>query len=106
MPAAQTGVLRHQGQLGQVMKLGDVALRPSPALSLSPTGVRYRCGSLSEISILKRLRVATEHTLAHFEAGDIERAGEAFTSNRSKSRLGCWIPLAGISTTFGSLGTN
>lgn len=37
----------------------------------TPAGVRYRCGSASEISVFKRPPVATEHTLAHFEVDDI-----------------------------------
>ncbi|MCZ9881048.1 VOC family protein [Arthrobacter sp. B2a2-09] len=38
----------------------------------TPVGVRYRCGPVSEISVFKRPPTATEHTLAHFEVGDIE----------------------------------
>lgn len=38
----------------------------------TPVGVRYRCGTASEISIFKRPPVATEHTQAHFEVEDIE----------------------------------
>src|SRR5438552_8315928 len=37
----------------------------------TPVAVRYRCGSLSEISVFKRPPIATEHTLAHFEVDDI-----------------------------------
>jgi catechol 2,3-dioxygenase-like lactoylglutathione lyase family enzyme len=43
-------------------------------LSETPAGVRYRCGSASEISTFKRPPVATEHTLAHFEVDHIEAA--------------------------------
>ena len=47
-------------------------------LSETPVGVRYRCGSVSEISIFKRAPFATEHTLVHFEVDfevdDIEAA--------------------------------
>jgi catechol 2,3-dioxygenase-like lactoylglutathione lyase family enzyme len=38
----------------------------------TPAAIRYRCGSVSEISIFKRPPTATEHTLAHFEVDDIE----------------------------------
>jgi len=38
----------------------------------TPAAVRYRCGSLSEISVFKRAPLTTEHTLAHFEVDDIE----------------------------------
>jgi catechol 2,3-dioxygenase-like lactoylglutathione lyase family enzyme len=38
----------------------------------TPVAVRYRCGEASEISVFKRGPVTTEHTLAHFEVGDIE----------------------------------
>ncbi|BCW71022.1 VOC family protein [Arthrobacter sp. NicSoilB8] len=38
----------------------------------TPVGVRYRCGTASEISVFKRPPVETEHTLAHFEVGNIE----------------------------------
>ncbi len=40
----------------------------------TPAAVRYRCGSLSELSVFKRPPVGTEHTLAHFEVEDIEAA--------------------------------
>ena len=43
-------------------------------VSETPVGVRYRCGSVSEISIFKRAPVATERTLAHFEVDDIVAA--------------------------------
>ena len=47
-------------------------------VSETPVGVRYRCGSVSEISIFKRAPFATEHTLVHFEVDfevdDIEAA--------------------------------
>ena len=36
--------------------------------------VRFRCGDGSELSIFKRPRTVTEHTLAHFEVSDIEAA--------------------------------
>ena len=38
----------------------------------TPVAARYRCGSVSEISVFKRPPIATEHTLAHFEVDDIE----------------------------------
>lgn len=38
----------------------------------TPVGVRYRCGSVSELSVFKRPPTATEHTLAHFEVDDID----------------------------------
>ena len=38
----------------------------------TPVAVRYRCGSVSEISVFKRPPITTEHTLAHFEVDDIE----------------------------------
>ena len=38
----------------------------------TPAAVRFRCGTVSEISIFKRAPITTEHTLAHFEVGDIE----------------------------------
>lgn len=51
---------------------GDVlALTP---LAATPAGARYRCGTVSEISIFKRAPVATERTLAHFEVDDIVAA--------------------------------
>jgi catechol 2,3-dioxygenase-like lactoylglutathione lyase family enzyme len=37
----------------------------------TPVAVRYRCGSVSELSVFKRPPVTTEHTLAHFEVDDI-----------------------------------
>lgn len=40
----------------------------------TPVAARYRCGSVSEISVFKRPSVATSHTLAHFEVDDIEAA--------------------------------
>lgn len=40
----------------------------------TPAAVRYRCGSLSELSVFKRPPVETGHTLAHFEVEDIEAA--------------------------------
>ncbi len=43
-------------------------------VSETPVGVRYRCGSVSEISIFKRTPVATERMLAHFEVDDIVAA--------------------------------
>ena len=42
----------------------------------SPVAVRYRCGSVSEISVFKRPPIATEHTLAHFEVYDIDAVVE------------------------------
>jgi catechol 2,3-dioxygenase-like lactoylglutathione lyase family enzyme len=38
----------------------------------TPVAVRFRCGSVSEISVFKRPPIGTEHTLAHFEVEDIE----------------------------------
>jgi catechol 2,3-dioxygenase-like lactoylglutathione lyase family enzyme len=38
----------------------------------NPASVRFRCGPSSELSVFKRPETATEHTLAHFEVGDIE----------------------------------
>jgi catechol 2,3-dioxygenase-like lactoylglutathione lyase family enzyme len=40
----------------------------------TPVAARYRCGAVSEISVFQRPPLATEHTLAHFEVGDIETA--------------------------------
>jgi catechol 2,3-dioxygenase-like lactoylglutathione lyase family enzyme len=40
----------------------------------NPASVRFRCGDGSELSIFKRPRTVTEHTLAHFEVSDIEAA--------------------------------
>jgi len=34
--------------------------------------IRFRCGTVSEISVFKRPPIATEHTLAHFEVEEIE----------------------------------
>ncbi|HEY8721853.1 VOC family protein [Pengzhenrongella sp.] len=38
----------------------------------TPFGIRYRCGSVSELSVFKRPPTTTEHTLAHFEVDDID----------------------------------
>ncbi len=38
----------------------------------TPVAVRFRCGPASEVSVFKRPPVAADHTLAHFEVGDIE----------------------------------
>jgi catechol 2,3-dioxygenase-like lactoylglutathione lyase family enzyme len=38
----------------------------------TPAGVRFRCGSSSELSVFKRPPVEAAHTLAHFEVDDIE----------------------------------
>jgi len=38
----------------------------------TPVAARFRIGSVSEISVFKRPPIQTEHTLAHFEVGDIE----------------------------------
>jgi len=46
----------------------------------TPVAVRYRCGSVSEISVFKRPPIATEHTLAHFEVEDIEPAVHALSA--------------------------
>jgi catechol 2,3-dioxygenase-like lactoylglutathione lyase family enzyme len=37
----------------------------------TPVSVRFRCGSVSELSVFKRPATTTEHTLAHFEVEDI-----------------------------------
>src|ERR1035437_11066878 len=34
----------------------------------NPVSVRFRCGDSSEISIFKRPKTVTEHTLAHFRS--------------------------------------
>src|SRR6266567_198855 len=46
----------------------------------TPVAVRYRCGSVSEISVFKRPPLATEHTLAHFEVDDIESTVKDLTA--------------------------
>jgi catechol 2,3-dioxygenase-like lactoylglutathione lyase family enzyme len=38
----------------------------------TPVAARFRSGTVSEISVFKRPPVTTDHTLAHFEVGDIE----------------------------------
>jgi catechol 2,3-dioxygenase-like lactoylglutathione lyase family enzyme len=38
----------------------------------NPVSVRFRCGGSSEISIFKRPKTVTEHTLAHFEVADLD----------------------------------
>jgi catechol 2,3-dioxygenase-like lactoylglutathione lyase family enzyme len=38
----------------------------------NPVSVRFRCGDSSEISIFKRPKTVTEHTLAHFEVTDLD----------------------------------
>ena len=38
----------------------------------TPVAARFRSGTVSEISVFKRPPITTEHTLAHFEVGDIE----------------------------------
>jgi catechol 2,3-dioxygenase-like lactoylglutathione lyase family enzyme len=38
----------------------------------NPASARFRCGGVSELSIFKRPGTSTEHTLGHFEVGDIE----------------------------------
>src|SRR5205823_444647 len=40
----------------------------------NPVSARFRCGSVSEISIFRRPALKTEHTLAHFEIDDIDSA--------------------------------
>lgn len=40
----------------------------------NPASVRFRCGESSELSIFKRPRTVTEHTLGHFEVTDLEAA--------------------------------
>jgi len=47
----------------------------------TPVAVRYRCGSVSEISVFKRPPIATEHTLAHFEVDDIEAVVQDLDAN-------------------------
>ena len=37
----------------------------------NPASARFRCGESSELSIFKRPKTVTEHTLAHFEVTDI-----------------------------------
>jgi catechol 2,3-dioxygenase-like lactoylglutathione lyase family enzyme len=46
----------------------------------NPVAVRYGCGASSEISIFMRPPVTTEHTLAHFEVGDIAAEVEHLVS--------------------------
>ena len=41
-------------------------------LSESPAAVLFQCGDASEVSVFKRPGVVTDHTLAHFEVGDLE----------------------------------
>jgi len=48
-------------------------------LAETPIALRYRCGSVSEISVFKRPPIDTEHTLAHFEVDDIEVAAQDLT---------------------------
>ena len=38
----------------------------------NPVSVRFRCGDSSEISVFKRPKTVTEHTLAHFEVTDLD----------------------------------
>ncbi|HEX3427248.1 MAG TPA: VOC family protein [Candidatus Limnocylindrales bacterium] len=38
----------------------------------SPASIRFRVGSVSELSVFRRPGLVTEHTLAHFEVDDIE----------------------------------
>jgi catechol 2,3-dioxygenase-like lactoylglutathione lyase family enzyme len=38
----------------------------------NPASARFGCGGTSEISVFRRPGVVTDHTLAHFEVGDIE----------------------------------
>lgn len=38
----------------------------------NPVSVRFRCGDSSQLSVFKRPALVTEHTLAHFEVGDID----------------------------------
>jgi catechol 2,3-dioxygenase-like lactoylglutathione lyase family enzyme len=46
----------------------------------TPVAVRYRCGSVSELSVFKRPPTTTEHTLAHFEVEDITAVVEALVA--------------------------
>lgn len=47
----------------------------------TPFAVRFSCGAASELSIFKRPPVTTEHTLAHFEVGDIEAEVKNLVAN-------------------------
>lgn len=38
----------------------------------NPVSIRFRVGDASELSIFRRPGLTLEHTLAHFEVGDIE----------------------------------
>jgi catechol 2,3-dioxygenase-like lactoylglutathione lyase family enzyme len=44
------------------------------ALWDNPASIRFGCGEHSELSVFKRPRTETAHTLAHFEVDDIEAA--------------------------------
>jgi len=46
----------------------------------TPMALRYGCGPGSEISVFRRAPTTTEHTLAHFEVGDIEAVVEELAS--------------------------
>ena len=41
-------------------------------LSENPASVRFGCGGGTELSIFRRAPSTADHTLAHFEVGDIE----------------------------------
>jgi catechol 2,3-dioxygenase-like lactoylglutathione lyase family enzyme len=47
----------------------------------TPVAVRYRCGSVSEISIFRRPPTTTDHTLAHFEVDDIDAVVQNLATN-------------------------
>jgi catechol 2,3-dioxygenase-like lactoylglutathione lyase family enzyme len=47
----------------------------------TPAAVRWRCGESSELSTFKRPGLTTEHTLAHFEVGDIEATVRELEAN-------------------------
>jgi len=38
----------------------------------NPASIRFRCGDVSELSVFRRPGLETQHTVAHFEVGDIE----------------------------------
>jgi catechol 2,3-dioxygenase-like lactoylglutathione lyase family enzyme len=38
----------------------------------NPASIRFGCGGGSELSVFRRPATETQHTLAHFEVGDIE----------------------------------
>jgi catechol 2,3-dioxygenase-like lactoylglutathione lyase family enzyme len=44
------------------------------ALWENPASIRFSCGEHSQLSVFKRPRPETVHTLAHFEVNDLEAA--------------------------------